>query len=167
MRRVSIEDVDPEPYEESLHADRRPLSDPLDTDHVAITRYVLEPGERFSGSVHAHADQEEVFVVLEGEATFDVRRTDGDAGEIVVSEHEAIRFAPGEFQSGRNAGDERLIALVLGAPRATDDVRISRIPVLDDRDVSCPDCGHDSMRVPTDPDAPLECPVCDGTLALE
>ena len=169
MNRVAIDDLEPRPYDEELHADRRPLSDPLGTEHVAITRYILEPGERFSGSVHAHFDQEEVFVVLEGEATFEVP-SDGsgsDPVEITVAENEVIRFAPGEFQSGRNDGEERVVALALGAPRDTEDIRISRIPVLDDRDVSCPDCEADHMRISSDEDADFECPDCEAMLSLE
>ena len=161
MQKVSIDDVPPEPAAE-YHADRRPLSDPLNTSDVALTRYVLEPGERFSGSVHAHMDQEEVFVVLEGEATFET-----DGGEVTVGEDEAIRFGAGEFQTGWNDGDGPVVALALGAPRDTEDVRISRIPVLEDRDVACPDCGHDHMRVSGDEEAGLVCPACGSRLVIE
>ncbi|WP_255193341.1 cupin domain-containing protein [Natronobeatus ordinarius] len=161
MRKVSIDGVPPEPADE-YHSDRRPLSEPLNTSDVAITRYVLEPGERFSGSVHAHVDQEEVFVVLEGEATFET-----EDGEVVVGEDEAVRFGPGEFQTGANDGDEPVVALALGAPRETNDIRISRIPVLGDRDVACSDCGHDHMRVPTGAESGLVCPACGATLVVE
>ncbi len=92
----------------------------LDTDHLAIAYYALGPGERFSGSVHAHADQEEVFV-----------------------------------------------ALALGAPRDTGDIRIDQIPVLGGRDVSCPGCDRDSMRIPTDGRSGLVCPACDADLEVE
>ena len=122
MEHVSIDDVDSNPYDDDLHAERRALADPLDIGHVALTRYVLEPGDRFSGSIHAHFDQEEVFVVLEGEATF-VTRSDergedeSEYDEVAVAENEAIRFAPGEFQSGRNDGDERVVALAARGDR--------------------------------------------------
>ncbi|NUC74465.1 cupin domain-containing protein [Haloterrigena sp. SYSU A558-1] len=168
MRHLAIDDVDSDPYDEELHTDRRALADPLGTDHLAITRYVLEPGERFSGSVHAHADQEEVFLVLEGEATFELRADDGDErGEVTVAEDEAVRFAPGEFQSGYNAGTERVVAIALGAPRESDDVRIARIPVLEDRDVACPGCECDHMRISRTDGVDFECPDCDATLVLE
>ncbi|ELY92980.1 hypothetical protein C483_06610 [Natrialba hulunbeirensis JCM 10989] len=185
MEHISIDNIESTPYDD-LHTDRRDLAAPLGTDHLAITHYVLESGERFSGSVHAHMDQEEVFVVLEGEVTFEVVRVDGehdeqdeqngldehdeydeqderdetDGVELTVAEREAIRFAPGEFQSGRNDGDERVVALALGAPRDSDDVRITRIPVLDDRDVSCPDCDHDHLRIGREGEAELICPEC-------
>ena len=178
MERVSIADLEPTPYDEDLHSDRREIGTALDAEHVAIVRFALEPGERLSGSVHAHADQEEVFVVLEGTVTFDVERlADGsddesapidEPRELTVAENEAIRFAPGEFQSGRNATDSRAVVLALGAPRDTEDIRISRIPVLDDGDVSCPDCGRDSMRIPADhEESGLECPDCGARLRPE
>ncbi|WP_254769358.1 cupin domain-containing protein [Salinilacihabitans rarus] len=167
MRKVSISDVDPDPYDDDLHADRRALTGPLNAADLAIVRYALDPGERFSGSLHAHADQEEVFVVLEGEATFETRASDEDeTREVVVGENEAIRFAPGEFQTGRNDGDGRVVALALGAPRDSEDVRIARIPALDGRDVSCPDCGREAMRLSRG-DADFVCPDCGGTLDVE
>ena len=161
MERVSIDEIDPEPHDAALHADRRELTEPLGVDGIAIARYALEPGERFSGSVHAHADQEELFVVLAGTATFETR-----TGTVTVADDEAIRFAPGEFQSGRNDGHEDLIAIAIGAPRETDDIRIDRIPVLDDRDVSCPDCDRDSMRI-SGGESAFACQDCGAGLDLE
>lgn len=55
MEHVDIDDVDPNPHDAALHADRRPIAGALTLDGAALTRYVLEPGERFSGSIHAHA----------------------------------------------------------------------------------------------------------------
>jgi len=158
MQKASIDDIEPAPYDEDLHTDRRDLTEPLEAANLAIVRYVLAPGERFSGSVHTHMDQEEIFVILAGEAAFETR-----LGEVTVEAGEAIRFAPGEFQSGHNAGDSELVALALGAPRDSEDVRVARIPVLDE-DVTCPDCGHDHMRL----DAKgLVCPECGATTTVE
>jgi uncharacterized cupin superfamily protein len=137
--------------------DRRALSDRLGTTSVAIVRYRLAPGEALPGGLHAHRDQEEVFVVISGTATFETLAEPGDrsAGggwtgrEVDVGAGEAIRFAPGEFQSGRNAADEDdtddgpdddLVVLAIGAPRETDDVRVP---------LDCPACGHGELRVET------------------
>jgi hypothetical protein len=182
MKKISINDVDPGTFDTEIHADRRSLSEPLNTSDVAITYYVLESGERFSGSVHTHMDQEEVFFVIRGTATFEMRapRSGADGrtgsnegrkrpsdrasrprsglradeatretkdGEITVGKNEAIRFAPGEFQSGRNDTNSEVVAFALGAPRDSEYVRISRIPVLDDKDISCPNCDRDSIRL--------------------
>jgi len=154
MERVSIDDVDPSATDDHRNHDRRVLTGTLGTSDVAVVHYALDPGERFSGSVHAHMDQEEVFVILEGEATFET-----EGGEVVVGENEAIRFGPGEFQTGWNDTDGRVEALALGAPRDTEDVRLSRI--VGDGDVSCPECGHDHMQVdPSAEDSELVCPEC-------
>lgn len=163
MERVSLDDVDPTPTDPDLDCDRRSLTEPLGTTDVAITHYVLAPGERFSGSVHAHVDQEEVFVVLRGEATFETRRPDEETTrEVTVGPGEAVRFEPGEFQTGWNAGTEPVVALALGAPRDSEDVRLDRIVVRgdDDGDLGCPDCGHDHLRIARDATGELVCPAC-------
>ena len=152
MEKVSVDDV--EPRSSGGDIDRRGLSDPLDTDDVAISRYRLQPGERFSSALHTHMDQEEVFVVLEGEATFETLD-----GETSVAAGEAIRFAPGEYQSGKNDGKDVLVAFAMGAPRHSRDVRVPR---------ECPECGHENMQaVPGDDGMNLVCPECEAELATD
>ena len=170
MERVSIEDIDPSTTDDHRSHDRRVLTGPLGTSDVAVVHYTLESGERFSGSLHAHMDQEEAFLVVEGEATFETSASRSDADEasgapasetreVTVGPDEAIRFAPGEFQSGYNDGDERVVAFALGAPRDSRDVRITHIAGYGD--ISCPECGHDHMRIdPSKPDDELTCPEC-------
>lgn len=150
MEKVSIENV--EPAAMGSDVDRRGLSEPLGTEDLAINQYRLDPGERFSQGLHTHMDQEEVFVVVEGEATFETRD-----GEVEVAAGEAVRFAPGDYQSGKNDGDEQLLALALGAPRGSRDVRVPE---------TCPECGNDNMQaVPGDDGFTLVCPECDAELA--
>lgn len=96
-----------------INSVRRYVSDALATEHLAIVYYELEPGERFSGGLHTHHDQEEVFYILEGTVTFEYTM---DRETVVLGADEAIRFAPGEFQCGRNCSEERVIAIALGAP---------------------------------------------------
>jgi uncharacterized cupin superfamily protein len=130
VEHVTIDDVDSQPTGE---AERRGLADPLGAENVAVNHYRLDPGERFSGGLHAHFDQEELFLVVEGEATFETLD-----GEVTVGAGEAVRFGPGEYQSGYNDGDRPVVAFALGAPRDSDDVRIPR---------ECPACGHENVRV--------------------
>lgn len=133
---------------------RRSLAEPLGTEYCSPNRYRVPPGERLSLSRHAHTAQEEVFVVLRGTATFETRD-----GEVTVGERAAVRFAPGEFQCGRNDGDADLVVLAVGAPRDAGETLVSWTPALGD--VSCPDCDHDAMRVETtDGVAVLVCPAC-------
>ena len=149
MEKVSIGDVEPNAFGSDI--DRRGLSDPLETTDFALNRYRLDPGERFSGGMHAHMDQEEVFVIVEGEATFETMD-----GEVTVGEAEVIRFAPGEFQSGKNDSDGEVLAFAMGAPRDSEDVRLPQ---------NCPECGHDNMRaIPGDDGFDLQCPDCGAEL---
>jgi uncharacterized cupin superfamily protein len=145
MERVSIDDVEPSSFENGV--DRRSLSDPLGTTDVAINHYRIAPGEGFPSGLHAHMDQEEVFVVIEGEATYETMD-----GEVVVRAGETIRFSPGEFQSGKNESDSELVVFAMGAPLDTEDIRIP---------VECPECGQDDMRLVVHEDgSAFVCPDC-------
>jgi len=149
MEKVSIGDIEANAFGSDI--DRRGLSDPLGMTDFALNRYRLDPGERFSGGMHAHMDQEEVFVILEGEATFETMD-----GEVTVGEAEVIRFAPGEFQSGKNDSDGEVVAFAMGAPRDSEDVRLPQ---------DCPECGHDNVRaIPGDDGFDLQCPECGAKL---
>jgi len=68
---------------------KRPLSNELDADDVAVNYYELAPGDSFGFGYHRHADQEEVFHVQRGTVTFET-----EDGDVDVSAGEAIRFAP-------------------------------------------------------------------------
>jgi len=139
------------------------LSAPLGTEQLAVNRYRIPPGTGLPGGLHAHADQEEVFVVLSGVAVFETYapaadatgtgETGAESGELVVEAGEAVRFAPGEFQSGRNGGDDELDVLALGAPRDTEDVRVP---------VACSECGHSDLRLETGEELTFVCPECDS-----
>jgi len=145
MERVTISETDA--VEVGDGSVRRGCTEPLGLTDLALNQYRLAPGDGLPGGVHTHMDQEEVFVVLEGTATFET--TDG---EVRVSESEAVRFGPGEFQSGKNEGDTDLVVLALGAPRETEDTRIP---------VACPECDHETLRLETGEQLTFVCPGCD------
>lgn len=143
---VSVDDV--EPGARGGDAARSELTTPLGTTDVAINHYWLGPDERAAG-LHAHADQEEVFLVVDGAATFETLD-----GEVVVDEDAAIRFAPGELHSGAIAIGSPVTVLALGAPPDSEDVRIP---------LPCPECGRDDGRAgpAADGETPvLVCPNC-------
>ncbi|MFB6140441.1 MAG: cupin domain-containing protein [Halosimplex sp.] len=108
-------------------ADKRALSNALGTEELALNYYELDPGDSFGFGYHRHPGQEEVFYVIEGVATFET-----EDGDVAVSAGEAVRFAPGEWQLGRNAGEERVVALAMGAPKDARQTEMLR---------ECPDCG--------------------------
>jgi uncharacterized cupin superfamily protein len=148
MERVSRGDLEPTVLDGATA--RHELSEPLGTTHLAVNRYRVPPGGGLPGGLHAHMDQEEVFVVLEGVATFETL-----TGDVTVEAGETVRFAPGEFHSGRNGSADPLVVLALGAPRESDDVRVP---------LPCPACGFDNRRLATDAgDLQFVCPDC-GTV---
>ena len=154
METVAIDAIEPVPEGDS-EINRRPLTEPLGTTDLAANYYVLEPGESFVGGLHAHMDQEEVFVVFEGTMTFET--TTDPAGEhdlVVVGPRETIRFGRGEYQEGRNDGDERAVVLALGAPRDSTAGRVPR---------TCPDCGDSEYQetVMIDGTLRVQCPSCE------
>lgn len=145
MEKVAISNVEARAVGED--SARRGLSEPLGTTDIALNHYRVAPGEGLPGGLHAHMDQEEVFVVLNGEATFETLD-----GEVIVGEQEAVRFSPGEFQSGKNNADRKLVVVAMGGPRDTEDIRVP---------VACPDCEHDTLRVQTrDDELTFVCPDC-------
>lgn len=131
----------------------RPLAEPLGATGLSVNYYRLAPGESFTVSPHRHSAQEEVFYVQSGTATFET-----DAGDATVSAGEIVRIPPGTFQLGTNRGDERVVALALGAPRE----------YQDDTEwlVDCEACGERTIHVFGETDAEGEyvyrCTECDG-----
>jgi uncharacterized cupin superfamily protein len=125
MKHVRTEEVDSWMSPASV---RRPLGKELGVEAMALNYFELAPGESFAFGYHRHADQEEVFYVVSGTATFET-----ESGETVVDAGEAVRFEPGEYQQGWNRGEERCVALALGAPADTGETEVLR---------DCPDCGE-------------------------
>jgi uncharacterized cupin superfamily protein len=141
MERVRVDDVENDVQPAAV---MRKLTRPLGLTDLAINHYELEPGDSFSFAYHSHGVQEEVFYVIEGTATFDTGGprsgpesasggTASDESSVEVGAGEAIRFDRGEFQRGWNRGEERVVALALGAPLEYGE----QVKLRD-----CPDCGE-------------------------
>jgi quercetin dioxygenase-like cupin family protein len=78
-------------------------------DFLMIGLNCLEPGQ--VQPVHDHADQDKVYVVLEGDGVFTVGADEQEAGP------GSVVWAPAGVPHGvRNAGQERLAVLVGMAP---------------------------------------------------
>ena len=146
MNRLRVDDVENDVQPAAV---MRELPEPLGVTDLAINYYALEPGDSFSGGLHTHMNQEEVFLVIEGTATF---QTKDDAVE--VGANEIARFAPGEYQEGRNDGDERVRAVAMGAPQEAGETRtampcqecdaeyhIAEV-TADGVELTCPECGN-------------------------
>lgn len=144
MERITISDIEPVAVGE--RSQRRGLAERLGTTDVALNHYRVAPGEGLPGGLHAHMDQEELFYLLAGALRFETM-----SGEVGVEAGEAIRFAPGEFQSGTNESASEAVVLAIGAPRETEDIRIP---------AACPDCGHATLRLDTEGELSFRCPDC-------
>lgn len=113
-------------------SEQRKLTEALASDAVAINHYRVAPGDELPGGLHAHMDQEEVFVVIGGRASFETL-----SGEISVSAGEVVRFDRGDFRSGKNPAEDELEVLAIGAPPSSADARIP---------FECSACGHPDLR---------------------
>lgn len=100
---------------------RRSVADAVSATNVSLNYYELAPGDSFAYGYHMHENQEELFVIQQGQATFET-----EGGNVVVEAGEVVRFAPGEYQRGSNRGDERVVALAIGAPREPGESEILR-----------------------------------------
>lgn len=129
MEHVDLDDIDPWMGPASV---KRSLSSALGAGEVSVNYYELEPGESFAFGYHRHEDQEELFYVLEGRATFET-----EEGTREIGSGEAVYFSPGEWQRGLNRGDGRVVALAVGAPADGGDVDIQR---------QCEDCGERTLQ---------------------
>jgi uncharacterized cupin superfamily protein len=146
VQRVRIDDVDDRVNPATV---LRPLTEALGCTDLAINYYELAPGDSFAYAYHRHEVQEEVFYVQSGTATFETSE-----GDVRVGPGEAVRFPPGEFQRGWNRGDERVVALALGAP-----LEYGRQVKLRD----CPTCGErtdNALERPDEADGDVVVAVC-------
>jgi mannose-6-phosphate isomerase-like protein (cupin superfamily) len=151
MERIAIDDL--EPGTSDVGAEARGISTALGATDVTINHYTVAPGERISG-LHAHGDQEEIFLVDGGVATIETLD-----GKFEVESGAAVRFGVGESQSVTNGGPQELAVLAIGAPPESEEVRIP---------LACPDCGHEFRRPVLLEGGPgLVCPDCGAAEAAE
>ncbi|WP_306056114.1 cupin domain-containing protein [Natronococcus wangiae] len=95
----------------------RAVDDFLPSEHIQLKLWYFEPGEEIS--YHAHAEQEELYYVLEGEFSLKLGRS---------GEEEYVEAGPGTFwmarpevgHGHRNVGDEEGVILAIGAPAVED-----------------------------------------------
>lgn len=86
------------------------LRDPLDCDRLGVTVLECDPG--WSGREHDHADgdHEEVYLLLDGEATVTV-----DEDVVELEPGDALRIAPEATRQIQN-GDAESTFVLAGAP---------------------------------------------------
>ncbi|WP_135662354.1 cupin domain-containing protein [Halorhabdus rudnickae] len=102
--KVNYEDVDP--VAESMHF----LRDALDCETVGVTVLDCEPG--WSGKAHDHAeeDHEEVYLLVDGQATVTI-----DGEDVAMQSGDAVRVPPEATREIHN-GDVESTFVLVGAP---------------------------------------------------
>jgi uncharacterized cupin superfamily protein len=100
---VAFAQLDPDAVEQRFQRLRQDLG----VTSFGINLIVLEPGQR--GRVHAHREQEEVYLVLEGELML-LLETSGHR----VGRYGLVRVAPSVRRQLVNRGAGRLVLLALG-----------------------------------------------------
>ncbi len=108
-RKVNYEAVDQ--VSNAMHF----LSEPLETEQVGVTVARCDPG--WNSRPHDHSDNghEEVYVLIEGEATVVV-----DGEEVVMETGDALWISPESTRQIRNGDDESAFVLV-SAPGIVDE----------------------------------------------
>lgn len=83
------------------------LRDPLDCEKVGVTVLECDPG--WTGKEHDHAenDHEEVYLLVDGEATVEV-----DGEDVSLTAGDALRVDPGASRQIRNGDVESTFVLV-------------------------------------------------------
>jgi quercetin dioxygenase-like cupin family protein len=97
--------------------DIRSIDDALGTEETNCRLWYFDPGEEIT--YHAHAEQEELYYVIEGEFSIKLGRS---------GEEETREVGPGTFYAAgpetghghRYLGDDRGIVLAIGAPAVED-----------------------------------------------
>jgi uncharacterized cupin superfamily protein len=84
------------------------LREQLGATSLGINLIVLRPGER--GRIHAHAAQEEVYLVLEGELTLFL-----DGAEHRLVPDQLVRLGPATRRQIANESDARVVLFALSA----------------------------------------------------
>lgn len=135
MEKIRIHECDSGSLSQRPGIDQQKLSDFLGIENVEVNYYHIGPHERLSG-LHAHLDQEEIFIPIEGKVTFETMD-----GEVGVRVGEVISFSPGEYQSAKNNSAKEAIVLALGAPRESENIRIP---------YPCPECPSENLQPSVD-----------------
>jgi quercetin dioxygenase-like cupin family protein len=103
-------------YEKVNYADVEPVSDamhflrePLKSSSVGVTIVRCDPGWRSQKHDHAGDEQEEIYVLMRGEATV---RIDGE--DVPMESGDVLRIPPESTRQIRNSDQESAFVLVSG-----------------------------------------------------
>ncbi|GAA0215894.1 cupin domain-containing protein [Halobaculum roseum] len=148
MQRLSVDAVETVPHLMGANSNRRPISRAVEGMDFAMVFFELQPGEAFSGAPHKHLNQEELFYVSEGTATWTLKEGPGTEAETVtIGPNELIHFHEDDiYQQGTNDSDDVVRAISIGSPGARHEWE-QALGLVD-----CPECGAETVHTfrPTD-----------------
>ncbi|MDZ7746033.1 MAG: cupin domain-containing protein [Halobacteriales archaeon] len=124
MPHYEVVDTDDVPLQDLSESNEMPpdlniraIDAALGTEQIGVKLWYFEPGEEIG--YHAHAEQEELFYVLEGE--FSLKLGESGEEEYVDAESGTFWVASPEMGHGhRCVGDEQGVVLAIGAPYVDD-----------------------------------------------
>lgn len=105
-----VEEVIPE-------LDIRRVDEALGLENARVKVWYFEPGDEIG--YHAHAEQEEVYFVLEGRFSLKLGRS-GETEIVEVGPGSFYAAGPGVGHGHRYLGDDRGVILAVGAPAVDD-----------------------------------------------
>jgi mannose-6-phosphate isomerase-like protein (cupin superfamily) len=142
VQQVAIDGVDTVPHLMGVNSNRRPVSRTVEDMGFAMVMFELQPGEAFSGAPHKHRNQEELFYVSKGTATWTLKEgPGGDAETVTVGPNELIHFQEDDvYQQGVNESDEVIHAISIGSPGARHEWE-QALGLAD-----CPECGEETVH---------------------
>jgi uncharacterized cupin superfamily protein len=118
------------------------LSDALGLRSFGLRLHTLAPRQR--NRIHLHRDQEEVYLVLEGELTIGFEGGE----ELTVRRHELVRVPPEHRRQLMNRGDAPVQLLAIGAAGTHESADGEAFPDWSTRD------GRPPLEIPYPEDLP-------------
>ena len=106
MSYTKVDSEEVEPVADGLHM----LREPLECEQLGVSILTCEPGWEGKSHDHTDRDQEEVYVLVEGEATVSV-----DDEEVPMEAGDALRIDPESTRQIHN-GDAESMFVLAGAP---------------------------------------------------
>jgi mannose-6-phosphate isomerase-like protein (cupin superfamily) len=106
MSYTKVDSEEVEPVADGLHM----LREPLECEQLGVSILTCEPGWEGKSHDHTDRDQEEVYVLVEGEATVSV-----DDEEVPMEAGDALRIDPKSTRQIHN-GDAESMFVLAGAP---------------------------------------------------
>lgn len=91
---------------------------PLDCENLGMTLLELEPDAKGKPHDHAGNDEEEVYLVVDGELTVQLGGDEDDSheDEVTLESGQAVRVGAETWRQLHNHGDERVRVAIAGAP---------------------------------------------------